>query len=366
MADAQLVGSVHLLFLYDVSERIRLDELRRILGADLPKQEHSVRGPGPAYVRFEEPPVEESVEPVALASGERLNIRLKYYQYGVASVSLELGFECGWPALVNLANRWVGSAELEQQAESILQRHLERVSATLVSPYPKRLSEDYGIVYLRQIISDQHGRMSAAMLLNRNGSEIAQIVRGERLCLSPEEEKEVLQSRMSYYPDDLAVVGWSAAFVYDSPDGALPMMQILEYANSQLLDLRHYDELLTIVLAEVYTDLDKRPNFWTRWHMAREAERLNTIRLDVEELTERMNNSIKFLSDMYSARFYRLAAAKIGVLDYHRLVDEKLQTAADLYRAMMDQFHQGRAFILELMVVIILIIDLIFLFKNQT
>jgi competence protein ComGC len=32
---------------------------------------------------------------------------------------------------------------------------------------------------------------------------------------------------------------------------------------------------------------------------------------------------------------------------------------------MVDQFHQSRAFVLELMVVIILIIDLIYLFKGQ-
>ncbi len=31
---------------------------------------------------------------------------------------------------------------------------------------------------------------------------------------------------------------------------------------------------------------------------------------------------------------------------------------------MVDQFHQSRAFILELMVVIILIIDLIYLFRG--
>jgi hypothetical protein len=33
---------------------------------------------------------------------------------------------------------------------------------------------------------------------------------------------------------------------------------------------------------------------------------------------------------------------------------------------MIDQFHQSRAFVLELMVVIILIIDLIWLFKGRT
>jgi hypothetical protein len=61
-----------------------------------------------------------------------------------------------------------------------------------------------------------------------------------------------------------------------------------------------------------------------------------------------------------------MAAARIGVTDYRQLVDDKLRTAADLYRFLMDETHQGRAFVLELMIVIILIIDLIFLFKGKS
>jgi hypothetical protein len=61
---------------------------------------------------------------------------------------------------------------------------------------------------------------------------------------------------------------------------------------------------------------------------------------------------------------YRLAAAKVGVPDYKNLVQKKLDTAEDLYRFMVDQFHQSRAFVLELMVVIILIIDLVYLFRG--
>ena len=77
------------------------------------------------------------------------------------------------------------------------------------------------------------------------------------------------------------------------------------------------------------------------------------------------DNAIKFLSDMFSARLYKLAAAKVGVPDYKNLVTQKLQTAEELYRFMVDQFHQSRAFVLELMVVIILIIDLIYLFHGR-
>lgn len=57
-----------------------------------------------------------------------------------------------------------------------------------------------------------------------------------------------------------------------------------------------------------------------------------------------------------------MIAGRLGVPEYRRLVDDKLRTAADLYRFMMDRFHQGSAFVLELMIVIILIIDLVYLF----
>jgi uncharacterized Rmd1/YagE family protein len=47
------------------------------------------------------------------------------------------------------------------------------------------------------------------------------------------------------------------------------------------------------------------------------------------------------------------------------LATQKLDTAGDLYRFMVDQFNQSRAFLLELAVVIILVIELIFLFRGR-
>jgi hypothetical protein len=104
---------------------------------------------------------------------------------------------------------------------------------------------------------------------------------------------------------------------------------------------------------------------WKRWKAARDAEHLNTIRLDYQELVERTDNAIKFLSDMFYARMYKLAASRIGVSDYLTLVNEKLTTARDLYESMVNEFHQGRAFFLELLVVIILVVEIVFLFFGK-
>jgi hypothetical protein len=102
-----------------------------------------------------------------------------------------------------------------------------------------------------------------------------------------------------------------------------------------------------------------------RWRLPREASRLQTFFLDVTELTERVDNAIKFLSDMFSARLYRLAASKIGVPDYKSLVQAKLRTAEDLYRFLIDEFHQSRTFWLEFLVVLILLIELVYVFHGK-
>ena len=240
----------------------------------------------------------------------------------------------------------------------------ERLRSALVKALGYQPTEDYYVVQMKPFANG--GRvLSGGELIDAYGSLIAQIVRGGTAPLSDEETAEVLHSRLSYYPNDLLIVSWTAALVYDAQDSAGPTIQLLEYANSQLLEFRHYDHLLTQLLAQVYDAISSGSGFFGRWRMAREAEHLNTIQLDVRELTERVDNSIKFLSDTFAARVYRLAAARIGVPDYRTLVDQKLSTASELYRFMMDRFHQGRAFVLELMVVVILIIELIFLFRGK-
>ena len=355
-----LQGSVLVLIQFDVCEEINLDALRDIFGAR--RQEASFKHPAPGYVRFERAPVVEPVEPLILESGERVDVQIKYYDYGVLSVVFELPFSGDWDTLVRLASRWVWDTDFTSFAQKIVKQKIERARPALVKLYDSWLHEHYFVFHVREIA----GNPSAAELLSTQGGRIAQIVRGEHVPLSDGEQQEIMQSRISYYPNDLAVISWNGAFLYDSAAGAETVIQLLEYANSQLLEFRHYDELLTRELKSVYDFMDKGSGIWARWRTARRASRLHTVLLDVDELTERADNAIKFLSDMFSARLYKVAASKIGVTDYKNLVNQKVHTAEELYRFMVDQFHQSRAFVLELMVVIILIIDLIWLFKGRT
>ena len=209
-------GSLLGVILNDICEEIRLDELREILGAK--RVEPSFKHATPEYVRFEKPPVVEWLDPVLLSGGECLRLQLKYYDYGVVSVILELGFEADWDELVKLGARWVPSPELERQAQQIVRDRLQRISPAVVRLYDEWLSEDYYIF----LLSDVPGRPSGAALLTQHGLAIAQMLRGEEATLAPGEIQEVLQANLSYYPNDLVAVGWNAALVYDTPRAPRP------------------------------------------------------------------------------------------------------------------------------------------------
>jgi hypothetical protein len=354
-----LSGSISILFLYDVSEEIRLDQLRNLLNAATLEQ--GMKHAAAEQFFFQRPPVIEPSEPLTLGKHERLNVQLKYYDYGVVSVAFEVPFAGEWQELISLSSQWMSGTEFEQQASRMAHERVERAAPAFINPYSKWLSEDYFVFKLKEIA----GAPSADELITACGEEIAQIVRGETGKLSRNEYTEILQSALSYYPNDLAVIGWNAAFIYDSLPEAETSLRLLEYANSQLLEFRRYDELLSRELAKHYRSLGRGNSILDRWRASREASRLLSVLLEVTELTERVDNAIKFLSDMFSARFYRLAAVKIGVPDYRNLVMQKLKTAEDLHRFLIDEFHQSRAFILELLVVIILIIELVYAFRGK-
>ena len=359
-----LRGSFWVFVLYDVAEEIELGKLGDLVGAQPIPQHPGFKHPAPEYVRFERPPAVEYPAPLTLGTGEQFEVRIKYFDYGVVSIELQLEFEANWDELVRLSNRWILAPELEGRTAELLRPRLERAAPALTQPYSPRLNEDYYIIHLREALDESGRPMAAPAMLAARGGEISQIVRGESTPLSDGERNEVLQSSLSYYPSDLLVVGWVAALVYDTPSGAAPTIQLLEYANTQLLEFRHYDDVLTRVLQEVYKILEQHGSFLRRWRMAREAERLNTLRLDVTELTERTDNAIKFLSDMFYARAYKIAAARVGVTDYRNLVEQKLRIAGDLYQFMTNEFHQARAFVLEALVVMILVIELVHLFRG--
>jgi hypothetical protein len=196
--------------------------------------------------------------------------------------------------------------------------------------------------------------------MEEHGTDIAQLLRGERQALSRQEREEVLRHRVSYLTDDLVVPAYNAAFVLDTEAGALGVLEILEFVNSQLLEFRYHDELLESELSRTYSELQK-PRWVDRYfgrRPTRAALHLHSVFVDVNELTDRLENSVKLVGDVYSARLFVLAAARLGLDAWKRNVEEKLKTLDDIYRFAVEQRGSAQANLLELVIVLILVIEL--------
>jgi hypothetical protein len=362
----RLRGLFRLLFLYDVAESIDLGKLRVLLGERGGSAEHAFPRRTPGYVRFEEAPIVEPAESLTVCPGVRAACPVKYYGFGAIAVQVEMPFDSDWHSVVAQGSRWMDAPDVEPCVRDLVRRRLERIHVTVNRPTDEWLQESYLVVEIHEALDDGGKRMPAEELVDSHGEELVQLVRGDTAPLAPRSVEEALQSRLSYYPSDLVMVGPHGAVVYDAAEDAAAATQILEYAKMQLLEFRYYDALMTRVLADFYTSLERKRNaLVSRWTLPREAQRFNTIRLDVMDLTERIDNAIKFVSDIYYARVYRVAATRLGVTDYRNLVEQKLRTFGELYDSMVDRYNETRSFILEVLVTILAVLDVIFLFRGR-
>src|SRR5215472_8957021 len=121
-----LRGCIRIFVFFDVGEAFDLEKLRALIGPrggptkpDFPRRT-------PEYVRFENPPIEEPSEPLTLRSGEKVVCSIKYYEYAIVEVQLEVPFQGTWEGLVEQTSRWLDDPEIEPESRSLVSRHLHR------------------------------------------------------------------------------------------------------------------------------------------------------------------------------------------------------------------------------------------------
>jgi hypothetical protein len=207
---------------------------------------------------------------------------------------------------------------------------------------------------------------TAEALLAAHGDEIARLLRGESEPLSTQERDEVLRHRLSYLASDLVVPSWNGAFVYDTEPGVAGALEILEFANSQLLQFRYYDHLLDEKLKRIYGRLQVTHWYepWIGRRYTAAARELHSVFIDVNELTDRTENALKLVGDVYAARLLGLAAARLGLGAWKDAVRDKLKTLDDIYRFAVDQTAMDRGEILEVAIVLILVFELVLFFMG--
>jgi hypothetical protein len=351
-------GTVTALFLYDIADEVDLVAVPRLLGTAAAAARLEPKPLTPASVQYQQPPLVIDGEALGLPALKGVRHRLKVFDYGVISLALTLPVSGSWADVHGVAQTLAG---LEASAQEWASQIATRLHACLVRNHPPTLTEDY-FVYAITTLDEP---MTAEAMLDQHGDNIAALLRGEKEPLSRQERDEVLRHRISYLADDLAVPAWNAAFVYDTEAGAQAALEIFEYANSQLLEFRYYDELLDTELAHIYDTLQE-----PRWYHifgrrdVQAARRLHAVYIDVNELTDKMENALKMVGDVYAARLYALTAARLGLDRWKQNVEEKLDTLDDIYRFTVEQTQMSRGHLLELTVILILVLELALVFMG--
>ncbi len=243
---------------------------------------------------------------------------------------------------------------LEKVARAALDDVLDEIVGALDDPH-KPLVEDYFVMDVERFEQPIDGKT----LTTDCAPQLAQLLLFEDRTLVVAEQFEALRMAFSYYPDDLVVVQWDAAFVYDQPAGAEAALDILEFANSQLVEFRTYDARLDEELDAIYALEPGRST--RRFQRGREsserADRVRYLLVDILELTDRTSNALKIIGDAYYARFYRAAASRLGLSDWQRQIDAKLRSVSEIYRVFQDQAQYARSEVLEYIVIVLIAVE---------
>jgi hypothetical protein len=352
-------GTLTAIYLYDVAEFIDLARLRDAIGRESGARPPSRSG-GPAYLQYQTPPLVVDGDIAGLPSIDGFRTRLKFFDYGVVSLALSRSFAGEWANLVAISQQYIENPALEARSEEAVRGIVQRCGSTMTRAHQIFLSEDYLVVAVHQLDAP----LSADELLATRGPQLAQLLRGESLPLSQQEQEEVLRNRLSYLANDLVVPTWNAAFVYDAAPGAAATLELFEFANSQLLEYRYYDALLDAELTRIYPELQRTS--WVNNIMGRgtvqAANQLHSLFIDVNEITDRTENALKIVGDIYAARVLALVAARLGLARWKASLDEKLETLDDIYRFAVEQVSISRGHFLELTVVLILVLELVLFF----
>lgn len=353
-------GSVHLYFCFEVASEIALEKVERsqqVMGKSFVFSLLEYRRLTPKYIKYKTPPLLVNLGP--LRSGdEEFEVIAKIYDFGVITIKLVLPIATTLDSVSYQSQKLVENKELQKSAESIAQKITHAIQYALVRPYRELEWEDYTVF----IINNTEQQLPAKDVLSYYQRPIASILRSEQ-DLSEQEINDALKNPLSYTPQDLVLVDWNAAFIYD-PQLSYDVLDALEYAVIELLELRTYDDLLDKVLDKAYDDVGQKRQqaLWGLTPFGKTLKRLYRIKVDISSFIDKVENALKLVGDIYLARVYTAAANRFYLQNWKNSVKEKLNTVQNIYTMLQEEASNRRMLILEMIIVLLFIWDIILLF----
>lgn len=317
----------------------------------------------PKAIAFDVPPLMLALEPIELIlDGVAVNAQVsaRLYDFGVIALAVRVAVvDASWSAYeaqFNALDWALGPSSPDEFWTALREQVRAAVASALDRPVSgTALQEDYLIGKVQTL--DQ----PLDAIEFRERVDLTGLLSGETRALSEGARRELLANSFSYYADDLVVLTWDRAFMYE-PRGDSDVADVIEVANAQLLELRYYDELLDDELPRMYDRVEearKAVSLLAARRFAHLARGLYTLVAETTELTEKVDNALQVTEDVYLARVYSAALGLFRVPSLSKSVDRKLAIIRDTYAALYEEASSRRAELLEIAIVLLIVLEVV-------
>lgn len=358
-------GEVVYIFAFDVAYDMIRQPVRELLGQPVAQfvVDASKRSPRdlsfyrPQMVRL--PPLER----IGPHGPVRVERGIKLLPVGAMSITARVPFEVAHiEDLVEYHDLQFSNGSLSKEVRRLAEEVRRELAPYYVRPVPSLAEEEAYTVFCidSPLVTEDGAALSAETWLRGHRRAVASLLTQEPDIdhLSKQEADESTGRYLSYYERDVVVVDWDAALIIDERENFDETLYVMELANLQLAELEAYDRILDNSLDRAYRDLSARP---VRGRTAVLRE-LREIRIDLARFSDELSNITKFFGDWHLARIYENISARFHLSDWHRTIDDKLQTLDDLYQLINHDQTNRWMLILEVTIVLLFVIDLVILF----
>lgn len=360
------------MFAYDAGFQIDLDAAERAVagqegstGKGVQREQFRPKRKAPEYFRYQPAPlrVPQQCEVGSVAGRAVARVaECTLFDFGAASVVYEIPLSGEFEGLVDLAEALYENQALLADSRRRVKDLVLRLGGSVSRPELSDVFESYLVYHVAEL----GGAGGAALgvsefreFLSSQRGLLARVLRAEKGSLSRGEIADATQVALSYAEDDATYVDWNAAMVF-GPEGE-DAKTVLEFANVELLEVRHLDDRLDRQLDAAYRLLSE-----LRWQDlllagARRGSLRRVAQMQVEGalLFEGVNNALKLLGDQYLARLYRLAAERFHLGDWDGSILRKLGALESIYEKVSDRQNAVRMEALEWIIVVLILVSII-------
>ncbi|MEW6683132.1 MAG: hypothetical protein AB1451_09470 [Nitrospirota bacterium] len=178
------------------------------------------------------------------------------------------------------------------------------------------------------------------VFLTLHGERLVGLIKDERLPLDEEEVRATLQANIKYGKDDLIIVDWDGAILFDPQADFEANIELIEIANLQLLRLRMSDHALDRRLAHIAQMLRTTPmgSRFRRREIRAVLREILKIRAETLLESQAAEHRIKLIGDWYAARVYALLAKKFHLEAWQTSIQQKLDAIEDVSTMVAENF----------------------------